>query len=410
MKKIVLIVLMLPIMTATFAQQIDGPLLLSPDAKVNVDVSAMKGFAETGWFIPSWDLFDNFYAGDYSYVTHYANLVFPDSIVKYEGSTGTISYNWLCGVGQVLDPYSEMFFTPLTEYQSYRIDSLFVLAWYNMVNSSVVDTLVAEFVIGEPLTSPQFAHTIYIFDPDTLDVSPPKMMGDTTQKGYYAKLTAPDKIIVKYPLTMQDTTMLYGKYIQFPVGIEVPMGKVVGVSISFVPGYDYVYDNVLYSYMSGGTLTQEINAFRVGLYSVNNTEDYPSLFYDPYGYFNLSFYIHKSGRYKMYADSWRNERMASLITWGFDIGWKLSGSDNVSVDEMNSVVARVYPNPAQDIVSIDLPAKESIVNVYSLHGALLFSKHTDTSTLQINVSDWTSGMYIVEIISGNTTNRLKFVK
>ncbi len=409
MKKAVVFLPAIFAMFSVFAQQTDQSLVLAPDQKVFVNREQMRGYVEQGWFIPSWDLFDNFWGGDYSMVTHYANLVFPDSIVKYEGSTGTISYNWLCAVGQVLDPYSQVFFNPLTTFQSYRVDSMFVLAWYNVVDSSVPDTLVAEFVIGTPTMSPQFAHTIFIFQPDTLDASPPRMLGDTTQQGYYAKLTAPDKIIVKYPLTMQDSTMLYGKYIQFPVGIEVPMGKVIGVSLSFVPGYSYSFDDVLYSYMSGGSLTQEINAFRMGLYAVDDTQSNPSLFYDPYERYNLSYYIHKNGRYGLYVDQWRNERMASLITWGFDFGWKLSGSDNVSVYESANTSFSVYPNPATQELQIRNIGHGASLNIYSSFGQLMYSESLENDIITIDVSQWARGMYFAEIIKEGTKEMKKFV-
>jgi hypothetical protein len=265
-------IMMMFIVFFGFAQNLEQNVYFQPDQKVEIDALQLKNYNEAGWFIPAWDLFDNFYGGDYSLVSHYANLIFPDSIVRYESSNGSILYNWICAVGQVLDPYSPLFFEPLEQFQSYRIDSMFVLGWYRMVDATVVDTLIAEFVIGDPLTAPHFAHSIFTFPPDTLRTSPPRMLGDTTQMGYFAKLTAPDKIIVKYPLTTADSTLSSGKYITLPVGIEVPYGKVIGVSISFVPGYSYGYNDVMYSYNSGSpALTQTINSLRVGLYSVDNT-------------------------------------------------------------------------------------------------------------------------------------------
>jgi len=409
MKKTIVFLPALFVAMFVFAQHIDQPFPLTPDQKAPVTMEQMRGYAEQGWFIPSWDLFDNLYGGDYSMVSHYANLVFPDSIVKYEGGNGVVSQNWLCAVGQVLDPYSQMFFHPLTAFQSYRVDSLFVMGWYNVIDPSVTDTLIAEFVIGTPMVSPQFAHTLYLFQPDTLHASPPRMLGSAAQKGYYAKLTASNKIIVKYPLTIQDTTMQSGKHIQFPVGIEVPMGKVIGVSLSFVPGYSYNSGDVLYSYKTGGALTQELNAFRMGLYSVNNTESDPSLFYDPYDGFNLSYYVHKTGRYGLYIDQWRNERMVSLITWGFEFGWKISGSDNISVAEHESTKISLYPNPANCEITIDCGVKGARLSIFSTQGQLIYSELCTENIHNIDVSQWARGMYYAEIISEGSKETLKFV-
>ena len=84
-----------------------------------------------GWMVPSWNLLDYYYVSN-SMVTHYANLIFPDSTVVYE-SGGVTLHNWLNSVGGVFDPYSPMFDTmqvapllPLTD--PYRIDSIFLLA------------------------------------------------------------------------------------------------------------------------------------------------------------------------------------------------------------------------------------------------------------------------------------------
>jgi len=412
MKRFLFLAVFSVLTISVFSQQIDDSSpLFHPDAKVEVDVSQMKAYIDAGWFIPAWDLLDFYFGGSTTgIVTHYANLVFPDSIVRYESSSGSILYNWLINVGQVLDPTSEMFPEELSSYQDYRVDSMFVLAWYNIVNTGIPDTLVAEFVIGTPLTTPHFAHTIYMFPPDTLRVSPPRMLGSSTQKGFYAKLTAPDKIIVKYPLTSADSTLQYGKYITFPVGIEVPAGKVIGVSLNFVPGNDYNYNNVLYSYMQGGTLTQELNSFRMGLYSVDNTGDFPSLFYDPFNKYNVSCYTHKNGRYMLYADQWRNERMASLITWGFDFGWKLSQEDNVSVEESIEQLISVYPNPASEILNIETGFSSSTISIVDMHGRIVYCGHHTSGVWSIDISAWAQGIYVVNISGDNAIATKKFVK
>ncbi len=410
MKRNLLIFVILLFSFAVNAQQIETEFPVEPDAKVEIDLNQMKSYVDAGWFVPAWDLLDFYFAGNHAgYVTHYANLIFPDSIVRYEGSSGTISYSWLTAVGQDLDPVSPMYSNVLSTFQDYKVDSLFVLAWYNVVNSSVVDTLIAEFVVGTPLTSPHFAHSIYVYPPDTLRVSPPRMLGDTTQKGYFSKLTAPDKIIVKYPLTMADSTLQNGKYIQFPVGIEVPAGNIIGVSLSFVPGNNYNFDDVLYSYMQGGALTQQLNAFRVGLYSVDNTTDNPSLFFDPFYRYNLNCYIHKSGRYKLYADQWRNERMASLITWGFDLGWKVSAQDNVGISEHDDDPAIFYPNPVSEVLTVEPKEGVSSVKIFSAQGQLVYSSANVKDLLHIDVSAWSKGMYVAEVVSGMNVSKKKLI-
>lgn len=409
--KLLFIIALLLFTTIVKGQQNDFYQVLSPTERAEIQISQLKNYADAGWYIPAWDLLDYYFGNNLTgYVTHYANLIFPDSIVRYESSNGTINYNWMCAAGQVFDPTSSFYQQPLSPFQKYRIDSLFVYAWYNRVNLTSVDTLISEFVVGTPLTSPHFAHTIFIMSPDTLRVSPPRMLGDTTQKGYYAKLTAPDKIVVKYPLALHDSTTGSGKFIKFPVGIEVPAGKIIGVSMSFVPGYDYNFNNVLFSYMQGGTLTQEINSFRVGLFAVDNTTEYPSLFYDPFNRYNLSCYIHKKGRYKLYPEAWRNERMNPLITWGFDFGWKVSAWDNVSVESIQSEQLKIFPNPAANNLYIQINLIPEQITIYDTQGKVLFINKPQSTNETIDIAEWKPGLYFVEVITSSYTYKSKFIK
>lgn len=409
MKNLFIIIVVL--FTIQVSAQVEGIETNSLDGKnapfIKKDFSSPKDTVDAGWFIPTWDLFDYFY-GSYDLVSHYANCVFVDSTVVYE-SSGTIKNNWLNSVGQVLDPYSGVFAVPLNAGDSYIIDSLFVLAWYNTVMSGVTDTLIAEFVYGDPTMNPEFEHTIYIYTPDTLDVSPPAAYGDTTQAGYFAKLTGPGKIIIKYPLQVTDTTMSNGKYIQFPVNIMVPSGKVTGVSVSYVPGYSYNFGDMYYSY--SGTQTQVLNSFRMGLYSTDDPGNYEHLMYDPYGGYNLSYYMKKENRYAMYSgsDAWRNDRMTSSVNWGFDIGWKLTKVYNPAVQFMQLDEVQVYPNPANDYLNI-AGAENCIAQVFSSDGRLIETLNIENKIEGISTENYTPGLYYLKLISDNESKVINFIK
>lgn len=409
MKHFILIIL--AFVTLQVSAQIEGIETNSPEGKnapfIKKDFSSPKDTVDAGWFIPTWDLFDNVYGG-YDLVSHYANLIFVDSTVVYE-SSGTIKANWLNTVGQVLDPYSGIFLAPLNAGEAYIIDSLFVLGWYNTILTGVTDTLVAEFVYGNPTENPEFEHTIYIYTPDTLDASPPAALGDTTQTGYFAKLTGPGKIIIKYPLAPSDTTMLNGKYIQFPVNIMVPADKVTGVSISFVPGYSYNYGDMLHSY--SGTETKDLNSFRVGLYSTTDPTSNVHLMYDPYDRYNLSYYMRTENRYASYTggDAWRNERMTSSVNWGFDIGYKLTKVYNPGVQFMQLDEVQVYPNPANNYLNI-AGAENCIAQVFSSDGRLIETLNIENKIVGISTENYAPGLYYLKLISDNESKVINFVK
>lgn len=71
----------------------------------------------------------------------------------------------------------------------------------------------------------------------------------------------------------------------------------------------------------------------------------------------------------------------------------------VNLKEVNSGVLRVYPNPTSDYLNVDLPNGNLLnVKVYNLLGEVMFSAKSSSS---IAVTEWSNGMYIVELNLGN---------
>lgn len=98
----------------SFAQSIEAPVIKPSGEKVDITnlqksfrAKQMQSKEEIGWFIPAWDLLDNYYLSNDG-VTHYANLMFPDSTVIYESGSNW-QHNWLHGLGSTLDPYALMY-------------------------------------------------------------------------------------------------------------------------------------------------------------------------------------------------------------------------------------------------------------------------------------------------------------
>lgn len=66
----------------------------------------------------------------------------------------------------------------------------------------------------------------------------------------------------------------------------------------------------------------------------------------------------------------------------------------------------LYPNPAQSIVRLETRITAQI-NVYSFKGVLILSKQFTSGTHEMNVSDWTKGMYMV--VNADTGESQKLV-
>lgn len=64
----------------------------------------------------------------------------------------------------------------------------------------------------------------------------------------------------------------------------------------------------------------------------------------------------------------------------------------------------IYPNPAQSILNIDLNNKDKIqsIKIYSLLGKIVYANTAPTNKQQINVTDYTKGIYVLEIKTEKT--------
>jgi hypothetical protein len=67
---------------------------------------------------------------------------------------------------------------------------------------------------------------------------------------------------------------------------------------------------------------------------------------------------------------------------------------------------QVYPNPASEVVNIQLPADGSLVSrirIYDIQGRLIIDKTFSTSTVKIDVKPLQNGVYQM-VVNGNTTS------
>lgn len=84
----------------------------------------------------------------------------------------------------------------------------------------------------------------------------------------------------------------------------------------------------------------------------------------------------------------------------------------LSAADVNRIDFDVFPNPATDDVTIQLPSEESEVNLqfYDYIGKLVATKRITNVKNTFSVSDLASGVYILKIVSGAKIGTRKFVK
>jgi hypothetical protein len=73
----------------------------------------------------------------------------------------------------------------------------------------------------------------------------------------------------------------------------------------------------------------------------------------------------------------------------------------------------VYPNPFSSTIYLDMPlkAKETMhCQIVNMNGTVVFQKAIHTNNYSINTSSFSPGIYILKLISNNTSESYKIVK
>ena len=77
--------------------------------------------------------------------------------------------------------------------------------------------------------------------------------------------------------------------------------------------------------------------------------------------------------------------------------FQLSGVS--AVLENQPILTKVYPNPATDVLNIQLNTTATSVSLIAMDGKVISTEKVNSNTASINVANLVSGMYIYEVIS-----------
>ena len=89
-------------------------------------------------------------------------------------------------------------------------------------------------------------------------------------------------------------------------------------------------------------------------------------------------------------------------------------TDPLSVNEYNIIQLDVYPNPAIDMVNIKLNTlnEDADLEIYNMLGKVVMQKSYDfnAESLSIDVSQFTTGVYILKVSNSESTSYKRFIK
>lgn len=82
----------------------------------------------------------------------------------------------------------------------------------------------------------------------------------------------------------------------------------------------------------------------------------------------------------------------------------------LGTDNFNNTVIKFYPNPVKNVLNLSHSENITNVEVYNLLGQKVFENKLNTNTTQIDMSNLSSGSYLVKVTSDNQTKTIKVIK
>lgn len=377
----------------------------------------------------------------------------PDScMMVYIDAEDGASTGWI-GFGLTIDPYSESWDenyergilpTPPNYTHPYRLDTIaltgtyFTPKGYNETSPDTLRIYLSYFDVYKNIGRRTDYHLItYVTDEhkDTSYLAPMvSVTGYDKSKGGVIKPVIDNTITIDYILTANDTTRTWDsagqswfRYVTIdipttydgvtPNGFEVPYGAVLSIMPTFVPGYDYELGDTLYygetdpmddtKWATG--YPKRVNSYFAIRYLYEDGSE-EKVFADPFGYNNpiiayrdLLYQLYRAtdGVTKNFRDSCYSTHYSILP----DIQYYLSldetqGGDDFpdAIIETNDIISAIYPNPANDIITLDLKNNEpATIRLYNILGQEVKSILTNEAQATLHVSDLKAGIYIVKV-------------
>ena len=70
----------------------------------------------------------------------------------------------------------------------------------------------------------------------------------------------------------------------------------------------------------------------------------------------------------------------------------------------------IAPNPAKNTITVTMPDDQNTIEIYSMTGIKVFTKTVNSNTVDIDVSAFVSGVYVLKAISSSYSKTVQFVK
>jgi len=116
-----------------------------------------------------------------------------------------------------------------------------------------------------------------------------------------------------------------------------------------------------------------------------------------------------------------NEDIVNTIVIRFEMSFLKDDNSNKGIDyayfypggltslnTINSLSFSIYPNPANDILTIKTLSEKPIIKIYNITGKIMLEKEVLNS--KISIKELPAGLYIIKVIDKDISGTIKFIK
>lgn len=96
-----------------------------------------------------------------------------------------------------------------------------------------------------------------------------------------------------------------------------------------------------------------------------------------------------------------------------DAGGEGQHNDTTGINSLAEGEIGIYPNPADNTINIDFSHSQlsgSHIWITSVAGRVMLTDTQTSDIMQVDISNWAQGIYIIKIVNGNSSGFIKFVK
>ncbi len=109
----------------------------------------------------------------------------------------------------------------------------------------------------------------------------------------------------------------------------------------------------------------------------------------------------------LFADKFKNAVLEYLNTHTNVV---LGNCASLSTDENKESELIFYPNPVNDVLNLSYIQEMNVVKVYNLVGQELLSKKVNSSTAQIDISNFVNGTYFIQVTTETAMKTFRVIK